>query len=163
MDDGWWQWMMDDDDGRWWKMMEEKSWKMWGKKHFFLKLPGTIWGPSGGYQSPKKNYIRPKLQLFFQSLVIERYAYQSIRTDLIKLSRPVLHRFDKKKKLKKLQKTCVSFAGGCMKFAQFEHVKSNRCGTAWTSPGLPSLPLSKQDVDGLVLLLLHYYYTPLQN
>ena len=77
-----------EDDGR--KKSRKKT-----TNTFFLKVVGDHLGTIGGLPMAQQkfeshqnnNFCRPK-----KSLVIERYGYQSIRTDLIKLSRPVLSR-----------------------------------------------------------------------
>ena len=82
-----------DDDGRRMMMTEERQSR---------KIKYTCRGPvrelSWGTNRHKNMKSNPKIQRFFcQKIVIERYGYQSIRTDLIKLSRLVLSRFEAKK------------------------------------------------------------------
>ena len=78
--------------------MTEKSSKKVEKMNNLFK---SCWGCSGDLSGgivPMAQKVDPTQNLiFFRPIVIERYGYQSIRTDLIKLSRLVLSRFDEKK------------------------------------------------------------------
>ena len=69
-------------------------------KNNFLKVVGDGLGTLVGVPMAPKKIDPTKNYNFFRPtcfLVIERYGYQSIRTDLIKLSRLVLNRFEEKK------------------------------------------------------------------
>ena len=70
------------------------------KNNFFSKSWRPFRDLTWGINDPKKIKPDPTL-LFFQpkkSLVIERYGYQSVRIDLISISRQVLDRNEKNEK-----------------------------------------------------------------
>ena len=121
----------DDDDGTWWK----KTLKMWGKTVF--KVARDHLGTLAGAPIAKKIKSERSCDFFLPSFcVIQRYAYQSTRTDLIKLFLWVLIRFDEKKH-KFYKKLVLVFQGGSASFVGCAWVcELCRARRAWKGPPL---------------------------